>query len=78
MDDYLYIYLKINKETGEVIDMSRNIELDKNIRDEIIEVYRKLNITSNKKTSSYSPYSEFSHYNYNERSSLDNSTYARI
>lgn len=78
MDNYIYIYLKINKETGEMIDMSKDIQLDKNIREEIIEVYKKLNITSNKKQNFNSPYSEISYYNYSERSILDNSTYARI
>lgn len=78
MEDYIYVCLKINKKTGEVSVMEKNIEQDKNIRREILDVYKKLNINSNSKKSFYSHYSELSNYNYEERTILDNSTYARI
>lgn len=78
MDDYIYICLKISKKTGEIENMSRSVEHDQNVRKEIRDVYKKLNITSNNNHYGYMHYSGFSHYDYNERTSLDNSTYARI
>lgn len=70
------IILEID-ENGNVSIMSKdNIGLDGTILDEIVNVYKKLNITKNKNTNR--DYSGIYKYDYSKKSSLDINSYANV
>ena len=77
MDNYTFVTLKINNINGEVEVMSTKTISRKSSMKDIFEVYKHLNVStkSNKNTNSYE---RFSKYDYNQKSSLDINTYAKI
>lgn len=77
MDKYTYIVLKINNINGEVEVMNTKNILEKNSMKDILDVYKHLNIPiKNKKN--IDEYERVSKYDYNQKSSLDMNTYAKI
>ena len=78
MDDYIYVALKINKETGEVIDMVKDRKIDKALLDEVLKLYEKLGISYGKDINHGDIYKKYSKYDYSKRTTLDNSTFAKI
>ncbi len=77
MDKYTYIVLKINNINGEVEVMNTKNILEKNSMKDILDVYKHLNIPiKNKKNTD--EYERVSKYDYNQKSSLDMNTYAKI
>ena len=77
MDKYTYIVLKINNINGEVEVMNTKNILEKNFMKDILDVYKHLNIPiKNKKNTD--EYERVSKYDYNQKSSLDMNTYAKI
>ena len=77
MDKYIYIVLKINNINGEVEVMNTKNILEKNSMKDILDVYKHLNIPiKNKKNTD--EYERVSKYDYNQKSSLDMNTYAKI
>ena len=77
MDKYTYIVLKINNINGEVEVMNTKNILEKNSMKDILDVYKHLNIPiKNKKNTD--EYERESKYDYNQKSSLDMNTYAKI
>lgn len=77
MDEYIYIMLKINRNTGEVENMSKEVTSDNRLMKEILDVYKKLNIDY-KKENQNNEFEKYTKYNYNERSSMTTTTYAKI
>lgn len=77
MDEYICVMLKINKNTGEIENMSSKVTSDNKLMKEIFDVYNKLNINY-KKTSDNEEFQKYTKYNYNERSSMTTTTYAKI
>lgn len=77
MYKYTYIVLKINNINGEVEVMNTKNILEKNSMKDILDVYKHLNIPiKNKKNTD--EYERVSKYDYNQKSSLDMNTYAKI
>lgn len=71
------IILEID-ENGDISIMSKdNIGLDGTILDEIVNVYKKLNITEKNKNTNRD-YSGIYKYDYNKKSSLDVNSYANV
>lgn len=71
------IILEID-ENGDVSIMSKdNIGLDGTILDEIVNVYKKLNITEKNKNTNRD-YSGIYKYDYSKKSSLDVNSYANV
>lgn len=71
------IILEIN-ENGDVAIMGKErINLDKNILDDIMETYKKLNILDKNKDTN-KDYSDIFRYDYSKKSSLDINSYANI
>lgn len=77
MNGYTYITLEINNENGEVKIMGMKNSLKKNNTQEIIDVYKILNIPTGKKNE-YNGYEKVSRYDYSQKSTLDTNTYATI
>lgn len=77
MKKYTYVVLEINNINGEVkiMDKKNSLKID-NIQ-EILDVYKILNIPTEKQEQNNS-YEKVSRYDYNQRSTLDINTYARI
>ena len=77
MDKYTYIVLKINNINGEVEVMNTKNIIEKNSMKDILDIYKQLNIPiKNKKNTD--EYERVSKYDYNQKSSLDMNTYAKI
>lgn len=77
MNEYIYLILKIKKETGEVEIMGNKSASDISLMKEIIDVYHKLDINY-KNESKHDDFEKYTKYNYNERSSMTTTTYAEI
>ena len=77
MDKYTYITLKINNINGEVEVMNTKNILEKNSMKDILDVYKLLNIRKKNKKNA-NDYEKVSKYDYNQKSSLDINTYAKI
>ena len=78
MDNYIYITLKINNINGEVEVMSTKSVIErKNTTKDILDVYKILNIPI-KNTEKNNNYQKVTRYDYNQKSSLDINTYAKI
>ncbi len=76
-DKYFYIILKIDKETGEIENMSNNRTNNTKLMKDILEVYRKLDINY-KSNNNDNVIKQYTKYNYNERSILEENTHAKI
>ena len=76
MNEYVYLILKIKKETGEVEIMENKSASNISLMKEIIDVYHKLDI--NYKKGQNDNFEKYTKYNYNERSSMTTTTYAEI
>lgn len=78
MNNYTYITFRINNTNGEVEVMSTKNTVEKtNISKSIFDVYRLLNIPE-KNNEKNSNYPKVTKYDYNQKSSLDINTYAKI
>lgn len=77
MDEFIYVMLKINKNTGEIENMSSKVTSDKKLMKEILDVYDKLDINYNKEINN-EEFQKYTKYNYSERSSMTTTTYAKI
>lgn len=71
MEKYVYILLKINIMNGETIFM------EKNTLKEISDLFKDLNIQTTP-DKSFINYEKVTKYDYNQKSSLDINTYAKI
>lgn len=77
MNEYIYLVLKIKKETGEVEIMEGRSASDIDLMKEIIDVYHKLGINYKNESQDYD-FKKYTKYNYNERSFMTTSTYSEI
>ena len=77
MNEYIYVILKIRKETGEVEIMGNKSASNSSLMKEIVEVYHKLDINykSEKPNNTFEKYTK---YNYNERNLTTTTTSAEI
>ena len=77
MNEYVFLLLKINKETGDVEIVENKSTSSINKMKEILDVYHKLNIDYKSKGKEGN-FERYTKYNYNERSSMTSTTYAKI
>ena len=77
MDNYTYITLRINNINGEVEIMNTKNVSNKNTMKDIFDVYKLLNIPT-KSNKNVNNFEKVAKYDYNQRSSLDINTYAKI